>query len=354
MPSIFAAAAIVSGLLPLALAQSPAVTPLASKHFTWSALPYQADTDTGERGTQTGYNLCNSTTEGPTSLCQTAVINSIDDFCLWGPPEPNSLIGNTEGESIAWCTKPGYGTRVIPKGAITGVQFMKTPDYVQVTGIIKQEFVDIAADDSGGELDPHGADQRGNPLGALLFSNAWNGDFVQAIEWHNFMGGGAFCLKACDPSKPNAARYCEHVFDRIGCQYNAPAAYTDGVFLSCDGDNQDFPGVYTDASGAVQTYTQPAESLGPISTMPYSARIPSSSNCQTFNSATLFSGAPTASIQPSSSTPAASGSTTRATTRVQSATSTRTNSTSTGAASPRAVASFGALAAAALVAVAAL
>jgi hypothetical protein len=168
------------------------------------------------------------------------------------------------------------------------------------------------------------------------------------------MGGGAFCLKACDPSKPNAARYCEHVFDRIGCQYNAPAAYTDGVFLSCDGDNQDFPGVYTDASGAVQTYTQPAESLGPISTMPYSARIPSSSNCQTFNSATLFSGAPTASIQPSSSTPAASGSTTRATTRVQSATSTRTNSTSTGAASPRAVASFGALAAAALVAVAAL
>lgn len=353
MPSIVAAVAIVSGLLPLALAQSSG-TPLASKHFTWSALPYQADTDTGERGTQTGYNLCNSTTEGPTSLCQTAIINSIDDFCLWGPPEPNSTIGDTEGSNIAWCTKPGYGTRVIPKGAITGVQFMKTPDYVQVTGYINQQLIDIAASDSGGELDPHGADQRGNPLGALLFSNAWTGDFVQAIEWHNFMGGGTFCLKACDPSKPNAANYCQHVFDRIGCQYNAPAAYVDGVFLSCDGDDQDFPGIYTDAAGVVQTYTQPAESLGPISTIPYTARIPASSNCQTFNSATLFSGAPTASIQPSSSTPSASGGTTRATTRVQSVTTTRTNSTSTAGASPRAVASLGALAAAALVAVAAL
>lgn len=355
MPSILAAVAMVSGLLPLALAQasgSSSDIPLASKHFTYTALPYQADTSNGERGTQTGYNLCNSTTEGPTSLCQTAVINSIDDFCLWGPPIPDSLIGNTEGENVAWCTKPGYGTRVIPQGAISGLQFMKTPDYVQVTGFIKQQLVDIAADDSGGELDPHGADQRGNPLGSLLFSKAWTGDFVQAVEWHNFMGGGTFCLKACDPSKANAPRYCEHVFDRIGCQYNAPAAYVDGVFLSCDGDSQDFPGVYTDASGATQTYVQPAESLGAISTIPYTARIPASSNCQTFSSATLFSGAPTATIPTSTSTPA---STTRAaTTRVQSATTTGTRSSSTGAASPRAVASFGALAGAALLAMAAL
>jgi hypothetical protein len=354
MPSIFAAVAIVSGLVPLALAQSSSDTPLASKHFEWSALPYQADTGTGDRGTQTGYNLCNSTTEGPASLCQTAVINSIDDFCLWGPTDPNSLIGNTEGENVAWCTKPGYGTRVIPKGAITGVQFMKTPDYVQVTGFINQQFVDIASDDSGGELDPHGADQRGNPLGALLFSKAWTGDFVQAVEWHNFMGGGTFCLKACDPSKPNAAHYCEHVFDRIGCQYNAPAAYVDGVFLSCDGDDQDFPGIYTDSAGVVQTYTQPPESLGPISTIPYTARIPASSNCQTFDSATLFAGAPSPSAPLSSSTTAAA-TTTRATTRVQSATTTGSrNSTSTGGASPRAFASFGALAGAAFLAVAAL
>lgn len=67
------------------------------------------------------------------------VVNAEDmlskDFCLWGPPEPNSLIGNTEGEAVAWCTKPGRGTRLIPQGALTGVQFMKTPAYVQVRSI---------------------------------------------------------------------------------------------------------------------------------------------------------------------------------------------------------------------------
>lgn len=26
---------------------------------------------------------------------------------LWGPPEPNSVVGNTEGEMVAFCTKPG-------------------------------------------------------------------------------------------------------------------------------------------------------------------------------------------------------------------------------------------------------
>ncbi|KIM22833.1 hypothetical protein M408DRAFT_332704 [Serendipita vermifera MAFF 305830] len=356
MPSIFTAVAVVSGLLPVALAQ----VPLASQHFTYTALPYQADPNGGERGTQFGYNICNSTTEGPTSLCQTAIINSIDDFCLWGPPEPNSLIGNVEGESVAWCTKAGYGTRVIPKGAITGLQFMKTPDYVQVTGFIQQDLINIDATDSGGELDPHGADQRGNPLGGLLFSNAWGGGMVQAVEWHNFMGGGTFCLKACDPSGAHAADYCQHVFDRIGCQYNAPAAYVDGTFLSCLGDNQDFPGVYTDATGATITYQQPAESLGAITTIPYSARIPASSSCTTYESASLFANAPEATVSRSSS----SGSITRSTTRTGAgggintgtATGTRSasTSTSTNAASSRAVASVGALVGAAALVFAAL
>ncbi|KAG8916283.1 hypothetical protein FRC02_004075 [Tulasnella sp. 418] len=276
-----------------------AFTPLASQHFEYTALPYKVDPNTGERGTQYGYNICNSTTEGPTSLCQTAFINSIDDFCVWGPPEPNSVVGNTEGEAVAWCTKPGHGTRVIPSGAITGVQFMRTPDYVQVTGFIKQDLVNMQADDGGGEMDPHGADQRGNPLGGVIFSNAWSGggtNYKQVIEWHNFMGSGIFCLKACDPAGPNAAHYCEHVFDRIGCQYNAPAAYVDGVFESCLGDNQDFPGVYTGADGQVTTYSQPPESLGAIQSMPYTARIPASSSCTPYQSAQIFSGQPSATI----------------------------------------------------------
>jgi hypothetical protein len=275
---------------------------LASHTYTYTALPYQVDTSDGERGPQQGYNLCNSTTQNQNSLCQTAIINSLDDFCLWGPATANSLIANTEGECVAWCTKPNYGTRLIPEGALTGVQFIQTPDYIQVTGNINQALIDLAADDSGGELDPHGADNRGNPIGSLVFSNAFPGSagnpntFIQAIEWHNFMGGGQFCLKACDPSRPNAANYCQHIFDRIGCAYNAPASYQDGVFDSCLGDSQDFPGIYTGANGVVSTYTQPDESLGPISTMPYTPKIPATSSCTTFSSAVLYAGAPTVTL----------------------------------------------------------
>jgi len=281
-----------------------AAVPLASQHFTWGKLPYKADPSDGltgsDRGPQSGYNICNSTTEGPTSQCQTAILNSASDFCLWGPPVPNSDVGDTEGQSVAWCSLPGHGTRVIPSGALTGVQFMKTPGYVQVTGFINQAEIDMDPNDGGGEMDPHGADNRGNPIGGLVFTNAFpasNGNannYIQAIEWHNFMGSGVFCFKACDPTGPNPAALCQHLFDRIGCEYNAPAAYVDGVFESCLGENQDPPGVYTGADGKTTTYQQPAESLGPISTMPYSAVIPASSQCTTYASSALYSGQPAA------------------------------------------------------------
>ena len=50
------------------------------------------------------------------------------------------------------------GTRLIPEGALTGVQFMRTSAYVQVIGFIDQTKINIADGDFGGELDPHGAD----------------------------------------------------------------------------------------------------------------------------------------------------------------------------------------------------
>ncbi|KAF9003566.1 hypothetical protein BDQ17DRAFT_1355541 [Cyathus striatus] len=283
----------------LALAQDPTTTqskfpevPLASKHYAYpSEIPYMVDTDQGLlRGYQHGYNMCNSTTENQQSLCQTSFVNTVDDFCLWAPSEPNSLVADTEGEMVAWCTKPGRGTRLIPAGALQGVQYIKTSAYVSVVGFIDQRFINIASDDWGGEMDPHGADLRGNPMGGLMYSNAFSGStdsYTQMIEWHNFMGGNAFCIKVCDPANSDAANYCQHVFDRIGCAYNVPNSAQNGTFESCEGENQDFPGVYTE-NGQVMTYTQPAESLGAISSMPYTARIPASSNCKTYESTSLY------------------------------------------------------------------
>ncbi|KAF8072318.1 manno protein [Lyophyllum atratum] len=304
-------------------------TALADKHFAYpTGIPYMVDTDQGLiRGFQHGYNQCNSTTENQQSLCQTSFVNAADDFCLWAPDHPDSVVANTEGEMVAWCTKPGRGTRLIPAGALQGIQFMKTPDYVQVIGFIDQTKINIQAGDYGGEMDPHGADLRGNPMGGLMYSNAFSGggnNFQQVIEWHNFMGGNAFCIKACDPAGPNAAHFCEHRLDRIGCAYNAPNNAQNGTFESCKGDNQDFPGVYT-TNGAVVTYTQPPEEQGAISTMPYQPKVPASSECQPFTSSVLFSAlgqvtgsasastaAPTGTGKPTSGKPATSGSKTGA------------------------------------------
>lgn len=299
LSALLAISAATSGVLAQSATTSSFV-PLASKHFSYpSGIPYQADPDNGVRGTQQGYNLCNSTTEGANSLCQTAFVNHLDDWCVWAPPQPNSTIGDTEGEEVAWCTKKGRGTRIIPAGAITGVQFMKTPGYLQIVGFIDQTKINLQSDDGGGELDPHGADLRGNPLGGLVYSNGFasnNGDnstFQQVIEWHNFMGSNSFCFKVCDPAGSNAANLCQHVFDRIGVSYNCPNAAQNGTFEYCEGDNQDPPGVYT-SNGQVVTYTQPPESLGPISTMPYDPKIPASSNCVPLQSAALFTDLPAA------------------------------------------------------------
>ncbi|RXW21705.1 hypothetical protein EST38_g4149 [Candolleomyces aberdarensis] len=243
--------------------------PLVEKRFAWDQLPYKVDTDVGLiRGVQVGYNRCNSTTEGASSLCQTAYINSLDDFCLWAPPEAGSDVGSIEGEMVAWCTQAGHGTRIIPDGTITGVQFTKAPDYIQVVGFMNQTNINMLPGDAGGEMDPHGADRRGNPMGGLLYTNAWTGTYVQVVQWHNFMGADIFCLKACDPRQPNDARYCEHIFDTQGCGFNAPSNARNGVFESCASDNQPMPGqgVAVPASSSCSTFAS-TDIYGPSATV---------------------------------------------------------------------------------------
>ena len=75
----------------------------------------------------------------------------------------------------------------MPPGTLQGVQYMRTPDYVQVVGFLDQSKINIKAGSFGGELDPHGADLRGNPLGGVVFSDVFsgqNGSYKQVIEWH--------------------------------------------------------------------------------------------------------------------------------------------------------------------------
>ena len=110
-----------------------------------SALP-----DKSENG-QTGTNNC-GTGSSQSSKCQTAWINDVDDFCLWAPPSRGSTIGDTEEEEVAWCTKSGRGSRTIPDGTLQGVHFVKTPDYVQVTGVGDLTKINLPSGDAGGEV----------------------------------------------------------------------------------------------------------------------------------------------------------------------------------------------------------
>ncbi|KAF8300468.1 hypothetical protein DL93DRAFT_2233801 [Clavulina sp. PMI_390] len=330
-------AAILSlGVLMSFASSVVAYTPLTDQRFTYPNLPYKVDTDPTGRGPQFGYNICNSTTQGQDSDCQTALVNSIDDWCTWGPATPNSSIQDVEAATVAWCTKPGHGTRVIPEGAITGVQVLKAPSYILFTANIRQELINIQTNDDGGELDPHGDDQRGNPLGGLVYSNAFpsnkgnNNTFQQVIEWHNFLGSDVICFKICDPSvSPSSQPYCDNHFDRTGCNFVAPAAYQDGVFEVCESDNQDPVGMYTGADGKTSTFSQPPEPTV-ITSLP-SVKTPASSKCTPYNSASLYAAA--ASVTPTFSVTQDTISNSGGTSTTSSATSTTSSGVTTKASS---------------------
>ncbi|KAJ3569902.1 hypothetical protein NP233_g4760 [Leucocoprinus birnbaumii] len=220
---------------------------------------------------QTGINQC-GTNSSQDSMCQTAWINSADDFCLWAPPNPGSEIGVTEQKEVAWCTKSGRGTRVIPAGTLSGVHFVETPDYVQITGVGDFTKINTKAGDSGGELDNRGPDGKGNPIGGLLYGNTF-GNAMQYHEWTNFMSAKKFCIRAC--KGPKAAQLCNHIYDEMGCDWNMPANYSPNTVEQCKGDDAIPMGVY-----GTSTYHQHTGTTPP----PHAA--PSSSECKTLPSIT--------------------------------------------------------------------
>jgi len=314
--------------------------PLTDYQYPYSAIPAQVNPFPIGRGPQAGYNRCNATTEGPTSECQTLIVNTLADFCLWGSPTAGGLIGNVEAAVVAYCSQAGHGTRIMPAGTITGAQFMRTSAYIQLTGHLNQTGVGLDPSDTGGELDPHGADLAGNPLGGLVYSTGLpsfnqSSTPMQATSWNNFVGSGTFCIKLCDP-KVTLPNFCQNTIDLLGCSYNMPASYTDGEFTSCEGDLQDVVGVYT-SNGQTLTWSQPA-SLDPSTTLPWQPRVPASSNCITYSSAQLYGSntasvsAPSASSGPTqASGSVATGAATTAKSQAASSTGTADRSSTNGA-----------------------
>lgn len=149
------------------------------------------------------------------------------------------------------------------------MHFVKTADYVQVTGIGNFTSIGIPQGDQGGEMDPHGADDLGNPIGGVMYTTAHPdhaGSPYQLLEWTNFQSYDRFCIRGCWGAQ--AALQCQHIYDVLGCAWNLPASY-DAGFESCDGDVAPLQGIYGD-----YTFRQGDATTPP----PHPA--PSSSNCR--------------------------------------------------------------------------
>ncbi|KZP17195.1 hypothetical protein FIBSPDRAFT_957374 [Athelia psychrophila] len=63
-------------------------------------------------------------------------------------------IGDTERDGAAWCTMSARG--------------------MQVTGVGDLAKINVKAGDEGGELDPHGSNSTGNPVGGLVVGNTFS------------------------------------------------------------------------------------------------------------------------------------------------------------------------------------
>ncbi|TIB78052.1 hypothetical protein E3Q23_01003, partial [Wallemia mellicola] len=232
------------------------------------------------------------------SEARLVTVNSIDDWCIFGPKDEGKTIGETEAEQVAWCTQPRNNARLIPEGTIKAAHFIKTPFYVQVVGWGDFTKIGLKDGDYGGELDPHGATGDGNPVGGNVTSNI-SGSDVHYAEWMEFLSYEQVCLRVCTAGNETypASVMCEHKLDEMGCSFIMPGDYEEQNFQTCDADPayppgmfpvgensyssfaQRYTGTLTQEGGQLTTYT-----IGDTATPSSAAMTPSSSNCVTQSS----------------------------------------------------------------------
>ncbi|KAK4055949.1 hypothetical protein OIO90_002942 [Microbotryomycetes sp. JL221] len=205
---------------------------------------------------QTGYNDCYKRykgKDGPDRVCQTLWLGQAEDFCVFGM-KTRTPVGSGERDAVAYCTKKGHGARLIPKGTFKGMHWVRTSKYIQITAVGDFTKLNLPAGDEGGELDAHGADGLGNPIGGIVIAKNNAGKRVQIYEWHQFLAYNELSIRACFPGS-DAKRLCPHVYDVMGSQWNDPGNYNNG-FDSCNSKPEpQGPGEYL-VNGRTSTWYQ--------------------------------------------------------------------------------------------------
>lgn len=282
--------AAAAALLSLVAASQAHVTGLDPNN-----LPYKAG-----GSDQYGYNNC-STIDSPTSNCQTLVMNSLSDFCLFAGPY-RAPVGSIERKAVAFCLKAGRGARLMPPGTITGAHFVRTPDYFQITGTGDFTKINVPKGDQGGELDPWGYDVKGNPIGGVVIGKKGS-KLLQFPNWTQFLSEKEFCIRVCYGNSAKAKQLCNHVYDELGCQWNIPGDYSGKTFDQCLGDDTEPMGVYTLKNGKVSTWSRNAKPTPP----PHpAAKTSSCASVSTLAYGTYPPAAPSSATKKSSSVPKSS------------------------------------------------
>lgn len=141
-----------------------------------------------------------------------AEVRPSPQFCIFSAPY-TANVGDIERIAVAYCAQPGHGARLIPSGTFKNLHYVSTPHYVQITAEGDFTKLKIKPGDEGGELDPHGYDGKGNPIGGLVFGGFASGKPEQFADWTEFISDSELCIRACH-NGPDAGRYCQHIYVR--------------------------------------------------------------------------------------------------------------------------------------------
>lgn len=213
---------------------------------------------------------------------------------------PRTLVASRSNSTLR--TGANAHRSIIPDGTITAAHLVKTPAYIQIHGFWDGTRINIVDGDTGGELDPHGAKNLGNPIGGNVTTNLATGQDVFYEEWMSFISFDQFCLRICtaEVNGTTTALQCEHELDIMGCRWvmaitDFEASRTTG-FTECEGEVAMAPGLYPLKNGTTSTFRQRYTgtwtneeketgifTVGQLVTPTAPAFWPKSSNCKTYS-----------------------------------------------------------------------
>ncbi|KAI9277567.1 hypothetical protein BY458DRAFT_453138 [Sporodiniella umbellata] len=134
-------------------------------------------------------------------------LQSDSQFCSFMPPHPGDDVGGTEENGIPMCTSSNLGGKQFPSGFIKSSHYLKSSNYVQVTGTIDRSKYKLSSSDGGGQYD--NKDISGVTCNGYKY-------FVNLIE----PDVNIFCIRCCKNQSD-----CKLGLSTYGCERIVPGNY---------------------------------------------------------------------------------------------------------------------------------